>query len=126
VDRRNGKYRWSYVTRSPIYSNIVATSIGNEDHFFFGADNGTFYCLNSLGKKVWTFQTNGKIRGEALVHGSRIYFGSEDNHLYCLNVRTGREVFKFATDGNINSRPLLVKDIIFFGSTDSFIHGVYT
>lgn len=125
VNRRKGKYRWNYVIKSPCYSSIVSAEIGGKEYFFFGADNGVFFCISRDGKKVWDFRTNGKIRTEALISGQRIFFGSEDNNFYCLNIRNGELLFKFSTDGNINSMPSILDNVIYFGSTDSFIHGVY-
>ncbi len=125
VNRRKGKYKWNYVIKSPSYSSIVSADMGGKEYFFFGADNGIFYCINREGKKVWEYGTNGKIRTEALVSGQRIFFGSEDNNFYCLNIKNGELLFKFPTDGNINSLPVILDNVIYFGSTDSFIHGVY-
>ncbi len=125
IDRRKGKYNWNYVIKGSCYSGIVSAEIGGKEHYFFGADNGIFFCFNQGGKKVWEFRTNGKIRTEALVSGQRIFFGSEDNNFYCLNITNGELLFKFSTDGNINSTPAILDNIIYFGSTDSFIHGVY-
>ncbi len=125
LSRRNGEYKWNYVIKAPSYSSIVSTTIGNDEYYFFGADNGIFYCLNSVGKKEWIFKTNGKIRTEAVIHNGRVYFGSEDNNFYCLNIKTGKKIFRFSTDGNINSSPVIIDWIAYFGSTDSFVHGVY-
>ncbi len=125
VSRSDGGYKWNYVVKEPVVSSIVKGIIDGREHFFFGADNGLFYCLDQLGKKVWHFKTNGKIRTEALIHEGRIYFGSEDNNLYALDLESGREVFRFPTDGNVYSRPLVVDDKIYFGSTDAFIHSIY-
>jgi outer membrane protein assembly factor BamB len=119
------KLRWVFIARAPIYSSIVSTIIDNEEFFYFGADNGIFYCLNTFGKEVWRFKTNGKIRTEPLIHENAIFFGCEDNHLYCLNIKTGKPNFTFSTDGNINGSPIIVDNILYFGSTDSFIHGIH-
>ncbi len=125
VNRTSGKYLWNFVVRAPVVSNIVSAVLGTEEYFFFGADNGIFYCINSFGKRLWEFKTAGKIRSEALISGQYIFFGSEDNNLYALNIRNGNMVFDYSTDGNINSAPVLVDDTVFFGSTDSFVHGVF-
>ncbi|MCP4132927.1 MAG: PQQ-binding-like beta-propeller repeat protein [bacterium] len=125
LDRKTGKSRWWFIVKSAVYSSIVSTIIGGKEYFYFGADNGTFYCINDAGKKVWEFKTNARIRAEAVIQKDRIYFGSEDNNLYALDVKTGKEVFKYSTDGNINSAPLVMDDLVFFGSSDSFVHGVH-
>jgi outer membrane protein assembly factor BamB len=125
LDRTSGEFRWNFVVRSRILSPIVSAVQGNDEYFYFGADNGKFYCINAMGKQVWSFQGRGKIRSEALVDQDRVYFGSEDNMLYALNRTTGSPVFTFKTDGNINGRPLVIDRVIYFGSSDSFVHGVH-
>jgi len=124
LDRRNGEYKWSFVVKAPVLSNVVSNVDNNRECFYFGADNGIFYCIDSFGKKLWSFKTNGKIRTEAVVSNERVYFGSEDNNFYALNKNNGKLIFKFSTDGNINSRAIVKNGLIFFGSTDSFVHGV--
>jgi len=123
--RNSGKLRWIFIVKSPVYSGIVSAIVDNEELFYFGADNGRFYCINAFGKKIWEFKTNGKIRTEALIKGNAVYFGSEDNNFYALNTKSGKQIFKFSTDGNINSPPIILNDIIYFGSTDSFAYGLH-
>jgi len=124
LDQRNGTYKWNYIVKAPILSNIVSEFINDKEYFFFGADNGVFYCLDHFGKKKWHFKTNGKIRTEALISNGVVYFGSEDNRLYALDINDGREIFNFPTDGNVYGKPLVADDKIYFGSTDSFIHSI--
>jgi len=108
-----------------VLSPVVAAEINGAEHFLFGADNGLFYALNATGKKVWSFATKGKIRTEALVHEGRVYFGSEDNSFYALDLRTGKPVFTCRVDGNIYGKPVVHEGRIYFGATDGFIHSLY-
>ncbi len=124
LSRSKGEYKWNVVVKSPVLSNVVSGVIDGQECFYFGADNGVFYCINIRGKKVWHFKTNGKVRTEALIERGMIFFGSEDNKFYALNAKTGKEVFTFSTDGNINSKPVIIDNVVYFGSTDSFLHGV--
>lgn len=125
VDRQSGTYKWSFVVNSPVLSPVVACETGGEEFLFFGADSGFFYSLNSEGKKIWEFRTNGKIRTEALIHEGRVYFGSEDNTFYSLDIKSGKQIFSFRIDGNIYGKPLIHDGRVYFGSTDGFIHALY-
>ena len=125
LDRHKGVYKWNFVVKAPVYSNIISAIIEDKEYYFFGADNGIFYCLNEFGKKVWVFKSSGKIRTEALINDGKIYFGSEGNNFYSLNLRNGKQVFSFPTDGNINGKPVISDEIVYFGSSDSFVHGVH-
>lgn len=124
LNAQSGKLKWIFLTQSPVYSTIVSSVIGGKEYFYIGADNGVFYCVNAFGKKVWQYKTNGKIRTEPIIEEGIIYFGSEDNHFYSLNIKNGKLIHKFRTDGNINGKPLLIDNVIFFGSTDTFVHGI--
>lgn len=125
VARETGTYKWNFVVNAPVLSSVAPGDIGGEEHLFFGADNGFFYALNSGGKKVWEFRTNGKIRTEALVHEGRVYFGSEDNSFYALDLRSGKQIFNFRVDGNIYGKPVIHEGRVYFGATDGFIHSLY-
>ncbi|HOP62496.1 MAG TPA: PQQ-binding-like beta-propeller repeat protein [Spirochaetota bacterium] len=125
VARDTGTYKWNFVVKAPVLSPVVAAEINGAEHFLFGADNGLFYALNATGKKVWSFATKGKIRTEALVHEGRVYFGSEDNSFYALDLRTGKPVFTCRVDGNIYGKPVVHEGRIYFGATDGFIHSLY-
>jgi len=124
VDRAQKKLRWVFIVKAPVYSSVVSAVVDNTELFYFGADDGFFYCVNPQGKEVWKFKTNGKIRTDALCHEGAVYFGSEDNNLYALNARSGKLIFKYSTDGNINGTPVIVDSQLYFGSTDSFVHGL--
>ena len=56
-------------------------------------DSLTAYNLTT-GKKVWSFQTNEPVRFSPVVHQDRVYLGSDDGYLYCLNLKTGKEYWR--------------------------------
>ncbi len=43
----------------------------------------------ATGKETWTFRTNGPIRCAPAVWQDSVCFGSDDGHLYCVELRTG-------------------------------------
>ncbi len=124
-DRVTGQVIWSFPARSAIHSDVVSYVIGNDEFFLFGNDDGNFFSLNAFGKQQWAFKTNGRIRSEAIVSGDYVYFGSEDNHLYGVQIITGKLHLKYNTDGNLNGKPAIFSNRLYVGSTDSFVHGVY-
>jgi outer membrane protein assembly factor BamB len=126
MDRNNGKIIWIFAAQSPIFSNIVSAVANNNESFYFGADNGIFYCITAAGQEKWRFKTNGKIRGEALIHNSTIYFGSYDNHLYALDLASGKLKFKYATEGYIEGKPIIMDNSLYFGSGDSFLYNLHS
>jgi len=125
LTRENGEFRWNFQVKAPVLSSVISVNTSAGEIFFFGADNGFFYALDSRGKKLWEFRTKGKIRTEALVNEGVVYFGCEDNTLYGLDIRNGKQVFRFQADGNIYTRPEVHDNRLYFCSTDGYIHSVY-
>lgn len=124
VDKKTGAYKWNFVVKSPVLSNITSGIINGAEHLFFGSDAGIFFCLDSSGKRVWHFTAGGKIRTEPVINNGLIWFGCADNSLYAIDMVSGKEAFKFMAEGNIYGKPLISGDRIFFGSTDGYIHSI--
>jgi len=57
-------------------------------------DSLTAYETDS-GAERWRFVTDGPLRLAPVVHGGRVYFGSDDGYLYCVDTETGRLVWRF-------------------------------
>ena len=55
------------------------------------------------GETRWTFYTEGPIRCAPLAWKDKVYVGSDDGYLYCLNAATGQEIWKVR--GAPNDRP---------------------
>lgn len=53
----------------------------------------------------WAFQTEGPIRGGAVVSGDTVYFGSADGNLYAVDKADGRLRWSFATGGAVAGSP---------------------
>ena len=67
------------------------------DLVYFGSSNtGAVTCLNAAqgGREVWTFFTDGPVRFAPHVVRDRVYFGSDDGFVYCLNAADGSVVWR--------------------------------
>ncbi|HHH75842.1 MAG TPA: hypothetical protein ENL03_02305, partial [Phycisphaerae bacterium] len=47
------------------------------------------------GTEKWRFFCDGPVRLAPAVADGKVYFGSDDGYLYCLDLQTGRELWKF-------------------------------
>ena len=67
--------------------------VGNS--VYFGLSNGdTVLCLDTDdGSERWKFFTNGPVRFAPTVSSGKVYFGSEDGYVYCLNASNGSPVW---------------------------------
>lgn len=71
----------------------VAISAGK---VYFGSSvDHQLRCVDlKSGKVVWRFFTGGPIRLSPTVHQTKVYFGSDDGFVYCLDATTGKEIWK--------------------------------
>jgi outer membrane protein assembly factor BamB len=67
-------------------------------------DSVTAYSTQD-GSQLWKFLAEGPVRFAPLVHKGRLYFGSDDSYLYCLEAASGELVWKFR--GGPSDRKLL-------------------
>jgi hypothetical protein len=52
----------------------------------------------------------------------KIYIGSHDKNLYCLDATTGSKIWSFKTGGKVDSSPSIAYGKVFFGSFDSYMY----
>ncbi len=71
---------------------------------------------------LWNFTTQGAVVSSPSLLDSRVYFGSQDKHVYCLNARTGKFLWKFLTNGRIKSSPAIANGKIFIGPDDGNVY----
>ncbi|HHH75967.1 MAG TPA: hypothetical protein ENL03_02945, partial [Phycisphaerae bacterium] len=67
-------------------------------------DSVTAYDTKS-GIEKWRFFCDGPVRLAPVVADGKVYFGSDDGYLYCLDLQTGREIWK--SQGALRDRNVL-------------------
>ncbi len=66
---------------------------------------------------VWTFSTGGSVVARPVIADGRVYVGSRDYNLYCINAEDGTEVWRFAADGPILAGAVVGDEgLVFFNS----------
>ncbi len=94
----NGKEIWRFETGSI----VVQVAVRNQK-IYFGNEEGDFYCLDLKGKEIWRIRTSGGNYTEPLYVDGRIYFGSMDCRLYCVDSESGEEIWRFETSTLVKS-----------------------
>ncbi|HUT03467.1 MAG TPA: PQQ-binding-like beta-propeller repeat protein [bacterium] len=75
---------WSYSTGSEAISSSVA--IDADSYYYFGCEDGYFYCLDSSGSPQWSYETGDSVTSSPAVSGyGNIYVGSDDEYLYAFS-----------------------------------------
>lgn len=62
----------------------------------------------------FSFKTGGPVRSTPLAAGDKLFFGSGDGFLYCINSESGKEIWKFNAASPVHSSPAQNKGKIFF------------
>ena len=65
---------------------------------------------------VWSFETGSAVISSPVVGFGRVYIGSTDGTLYCLNAGDGSQVWTFDAGDDIEASPLLLDQTIYIGS----------
>lgn len=71
---------------------------------------------------VWKFETGGGVESSPAVADGKIFFGSKDGSVYCLDAVTGVERWVFPTGRDISSSPLVAEGKIYIGSGDTKLY----
>jgi outer membrane protein assembly factor BamB len=76
------------------------------------------------GRRRWSFEAKGWIWGEPTVTAERVFFGSQDEHLYCLDKRRKTLVWSFPTKSPIASGVACHDGSVFVGACDGRFYRV--
>ena len=103
--------RWTYIpTHRPVpawpmpaeemprmhIDNALRVAVADGRVYFGCPVTNRVYALDTVSGQVrWTFSAEGPVRFSPTFHNNRIYFGSDDGHVYCLDARNGSLVWKY-------------------------------
>jgi eukaryotic-like serine/threonine-protein kinase len=76
---------------------------------------------NSL-SLLWTYKAGGPVKSSAAIVGGKVFIGSDDQHLHCIDLKTGRKIWTLATEGPIESSPLVLDQLVYVGSSDGSLY----
>ena len=71
---------------------------------------------------IWKYQKEGTIFSSPVVADGKVYVGSGDWNLYCLDADDGSKLWNYKTNAAVDSAPAVVDGKVYFGSNDG---GVY-
>src|SRR6185503_9733364 len=147
VDQETGKQKWKFktfasrqVTSSPTIANGLV---------YFGGFDGILYAVDAqTGTLKWTFvfEYERRFEGKRLhgypsgfqtipdswdiytsspaVSNGRVYIGSGDGNVYCVDALTGILQWKFATGDIVHASPAVVNSVVYIGSWDSYLYAL--
>lgn len=138
LDAVTGTNIWKTQLKSPTsWYGGGASSPAVDQLVYVGSRDENVYCLSPIdGSIVWKF-TMGPQAGPGIggmpiaidctdsspaVAGDKVYIGSGDHNVYCLDWETGKLIWKFPTGGGINSSPAVVGGRVYIGSYDGMLY----
>jgi len=71
---------------------------------------------------LWNYTTDGNVFSSPAVADGKVYVGSYDYRVYCLNATTGVQIWNYTTGNNVQSSPIVADGKVYVGSDD---HRVY-
>jgi outer membrane protein assembly factor BamB len=117
---------------------MESSGIYYNDRIYYGSDNRLIYCVDddpsdgidegipdhyeSTCDVIWTYETANAVKSTPVIAEKRLFIGSNDYYLYCLNAQTGERIWRTRTGGAIESSPLVVNDSVYVGSFDGKIY----
>ncbi|MCD6304355.1 MAG: PQQ-like beta-propeller repeat protein, partial [Planctomycetes bacterium] len=75
-------------------------------------------------KLRWRFKTAGPVASSPVVAAGRVYVGSSDANVYCLDFATGRKIWSFTTGGAVEAAPTYLAGTLYVGSDDTFLYAL--
>lgn len=70
----------------------------------------------------WNFTTGGAVASSPVAADGRVYFGSQDKNVYCVDAWWGGLIWKFNTSAPILSSPAVVNGRVYVGPDDGYVY----
>ena len=76
--------------------NAYHTCIAGGRVYFGSSVTNEFVCLDvESGSRRWSFYAEGPIRYAGTIYEGKVYFGSDDGYVYCLDADNGKQIWKY-------------------------------
>lgn len=127
LDSHSGNLQWEYPEVNPRFWSSASAVEGNLYISYIQADVEYVSCLDAVsGDEMWKRELGSGsvlyfISSPTVVDG-KIYLGSADSNVYCLNAENGSTIWSFPTGGSVYSSPAVADGNVYIGSTDNSIY----
>jgi outer membrane protein assembly factor BamB len=119
-----GQVRWRAHVGASETSPLLAGR-----RLFVGGWDGRVYALDAFtGRRLWTFATDGAIKGGLAASNGAVFAGSYDGHVYALDAASGRLLWRASAQprlfggGRFYSTPAVAYGRVYVGSTDGAVY----
>jgi len=121
-----GRPRGIWVMPEPIQKGVFPTSdpivasptLDLHGNIYVGDESGSFYSISPAnGDQRWVFKAKDAIYGAAAISRDRVYFGSLDSNLYCLDT-AGKQRWSLYLGDEVYGTPAIGADGTIYVGTD--------
>lgn len=94
---------------------------------YVAVDDGIVSIDLTTRKKIAAFETDGAVRGTPVVVGTTVITGSEDGHVYAVDMdkgAKGEQLWDVATGGKITASPTLANGVLYVGAHDGILYAI--
>jgi outer membrane protein assembly factor BamB len=137
LEAASGKQRWSFRAGGPIRTRAVISS----GALYFQADDGILYALGAAdGKERWRTRVGDqpvvrlppsdprsrfdRFGSDVTVAGRRLYLGTHDGRVLCLDAADGKPVWQYASGDSVLAAPAVEGGRVYFGSYDGNVYAL--
>jgi len=79
---------------------VLFVSVSGNNLYFGSSVTDSVHCLDKVtGEERWFFTTEGAVRYPPSVDEGRLFFGSDDGHVYCIDGEDGSFIWKYTPSG---------------------------
>lgn len=73
---------------------------------------------------LWTYKTAAPVKSSSAIAGGKVFVGSDDKHLHCIDLESGKKLWATPTEGEIESSPLVLENLVYVGSADGGLYAM--
>ncbi|MFH1718953.1 MAG: PQQ-binding-like beta-propeller repeat protein, partial [Planctomycetota bacterium] len=82
--------------KADIGGRLTSPVIAGGKVFVASIDTHTVHVLDAIsGKRLWQYTAGGRVDSPPTIHQGRVFFGSADGHVYCLDASDGALAWRF-------------------------------
>jgi outer membrane protein assembly factor BamB len=123
VDADNGKELWQF---NYFITWVISTAAVKDTMIVTATSDGRYVNAINIetGKEIWKFRTPSAVWSSPLIVNDKVYAGTFDGHLFCVDVRSGKRISEFKTNGKILSSPVWNDGLLYVGSDDGYLYAL--
>ncbi|HUR11643.1 MAG TPA: PQQ-binding-like beta-propeller repeat protein [Flavitalea sp.] len=123
VDTETGREVWrndhkvSWVISSVAVKDSVVVTGTSDGRFVQGVNLKT-------GQELWRFKTISIVWSSPVIQNNKVYIGSQEGVVYCLDLHTGNKLAAFQASGRIFPSPVIHDSLLFFGTDNGYLYAL--